>query len=282
MSMLSLSHCVSSSWAVMAPAPSLSRWQSRPTGSPLAQWQGVRVTPHWLPAYLHSTTQPPTPPPTNLLACLPAPPPSAVLIRKGWESERERERGQWPLYCPFLCLQEQRSLPCLKRSAPSLACSRSISLSLSLSCSLLSLCLALSCLLPLCVPWENPPVWILLYLCEWSEEGGWGRGWRVVAGPCVWLQTPHCFSTPPPSPFLHSSLLLLLLSQGRQLNKEVWVHHPFFFLRLSLIKSVALGRFFLFVSVWRAEDTGTQNTLTSLPLPPQTSLSSFAFSCSSS
>lgn len=181
---LSLSRCVSSSWAVTSPAPSSSRWQSRPTGSPLAQWQGVRVTPHWLPAFF-------TPPPTYLLACIPAPPPSAVLMRKGWE------RGQWFLYCPFPCLQEHWLLPCLKRS------SLALFFSLYLLPALLSLGLALSCLSPLCVPWENPPVWILLYLCEWSEEGGWGWGWRVVPRPSVWLQTPHCFSYPPP--FLHFS-----------------------------------------------------------------------------
>lgn len=112
------------------------------------------------------------------------------------------------------------------------------------------------------------PVWVIRSGCGW--------GWRAVPVPCVCLQTPHCFSTPPPAPFLHSSLLHLLLSQGRQLNKEVWVCHPFFSLGLSLIKSVALGRFFLFVSVWRAEDTGTQNTSTSFTSPPQTSPSSSA------
>lgn len=115
------------------------------------------------------------------------------------------------------------------------------------------------------------PVWAI-------RRGRMKVGWRAAPGPCVCLQTPHCFPTPPPAPFLHSSLLLLLLSQGRQLNKEVWVRHPFFSLGLSLIKSVALGRFFLFVSVWRAEDTGTQNTSMSfLQLPLQTSTSSSAF-----
>lgn len=78
MSLLFLSHHVSSIWTVTAPVLSSSGWQSRPTGSPLAQWQGVRVTPHWFPAYLNPTT--------HLTACVPTcPPPSAVLIRKGLE-----------------------------------------------------------------------------------------------------------------------------------------------------------------------------------------------------
>lgn len=92
-----------------------------------------------------------------------------------------------------------------------------------------------------------------------KTENTGGGGWRVDLEPCVWLQTPHCFSAPPP--FLHSSLL----SQGRQLNKEVLAFHPFFLLR-SLINAVALGRFFLFVSIWQAEDTVTQNTPSFLTL----------------
>ncbi len=146
------------------------------------------------------------------------------------ERERERERTM-ALLLPLSSLTRATVAPLLKEK-----CSLSFSLDLSppLSRSYPSLCLTLSCLSPLCVPWENPPVWILLYLCDWSEEGGWGWGWRAVPGPCVWLQTPHCFSPPPPpAPFLHSSLLLLLLSQGRQLNKEVWVYYPFFSLCLS-------------------------------------------------
>lgn len=72
---------------------------------------------------------------------------------------------------------------------------------------------------------------------------GWGLGLVFV------FRLPTVFLLLLLPSFLHSSLLLLLLSQGRQLNKEVWVCHPFFSLGLSLIKSVALGRFFLFVSV---------------------------------
>lgn len=150
---------MSSSWAVTAPAPSSSRWQSRPTGSPLAQWQGVRVTPHWLPAYLRPTTHPPT----YLLACLPAPPALRCPHKK---RVRERERTMAPLL-PFPLLTRATVAPLLKEKC-SLSClfSLNLSLSLSLSRSLPSLCFTLSCLSPLCVPWENPPVWILLYLCE--------------------------------------------------------------------------------------------------------------------
>lgn len=69
-----------------------------------------------------SSHHPPTSP-----TCLPAYlPPTPTLCCP--HKKRVRERGQWPLYCPLLCLQEQWLLPCLKRSAPSLSCSRSISL----------------------------------------------------------------------------------------------------------------------------------------------------------
>ncbi|KAK2921212.1 hypothetical protein Q8A73_000697 [Channa argus] len=46
--------------------------RSPTTGSPSAQWQGVRVMAHWLPSYLYRSTHPP--------ACVPT---SAVHIRKG-------------------------------------------------------------------------------------------------------------------------------------------------------------------------------------------------------
>lgn len=162
-SLAALSNCfillcftVSSSWAVTAPAPSSSRWQSQSTGSPLAQWQGVRVTPHWLPAYLQPTTHPTT----HLPACLPTWPPSTLCCP---HKKRVRERGQWPLYCPLPCLQEQRSLPCLKRSAPSPSCSHSISFPLStipLSRPVLSLAPLRAMGKPSCVD-SFVPVWVI-------------------------------------------------------------------------------------------------------------------------
>lgn len=119
--------------------------------------------------------------------------------------------------------------------------------------------------MPFCMSWENPHVCLSLY--RWERSQG---GWRAVPGPCFWRQTPHCFGTLPPPLFLQSSPFLILPSQERQLNKEVRACLPFFFLCLSLIKPVALGRFFLFVSAWQARDTATQNTsfLTVFPLPP--------------
>lgn len=119
-SLISLSLHESSSWAATAPAPSSSRWQSRPTGSPLARWQGVRVTPHWLPAYLHPTT---TRPPTCLCAYLP--PPALCCPHK--KRVRERERTMAPLL-PFSLLTRATVAPLLKEK-----CSLSFSLNLSLS-----------------------------------------------------------------------------------------------------------------------------------------------------
>lgn len=120
----------------------------------------------------------------------------------------------------------------------------SLNLSLSLSLFLPSLSLTLSCLS------LHGKTLLCGFFCtcvsdQKREDEGGGEGW--CPGLVFGFRLPTVFSTPPP--FLHSSLLLLLLSQGRQLNKEVWVCHLFFFLSLSLIKSVALGQFFLFVSV---------------------------------
>lgn len=243
----------------MAPAPSLSRWQSRPTGSPLAQLQGVSVTSHWLPAYLHPTTHPPT----CLRAYVLPPSPSAFLIRKGWERE---DNG------PSIAL----SLTYKSNGCSLLKEKCSLSFSLNLFPALYHASVSLSPVSRLSSCHEKTVLCGFFCTCvsdqkREDESGGEGRCPGLVFG----FRLPTVFPSPPPPPFLHSSLLLLLLSQGRQLNKEVWVCYPFFSLRLSLIKSVALGRFFLFVSVWRAEDTGTQNTWTSflalppkLPLPP--------------
>lgn len=97
-----------------------------------------------LAPYIPSPHHPPIHPPT----CLPAylPPPALCCPHK----KRVRENGQWPLYCPFLT---RATVTLLLKEKCSLSCLFSLSL-----CLLHSLSLALSCLMPLWVPWENPLV----------------------------------------------------------------------------------------------------------------------------
>lgn len=155
LSSASLSHCVNSWWLIAAPAPSSSRKKATyrfihdlvAGGKSNAPLVSFILSPDYSPT--HVTDFVPT-----------CPPPSAVFIRKG--SERQRE--QQPLYCPLLCLQKPWLLPLLLFLAQSL-----------LLYFFLLFCLTLSCLSLSWAPWENLPVWILLYLCDWSE-GGWGRG----------------------------------------------------------------------------------------------------------
>ena len=192
----------------MAPALSWSRWQSRPTGSPSAHLQGVRVIPHCLPAYLQPTAHPAIHLSTYLPAYLPTP---ALCCphKKG-----VRERTMAPLL-PLPLLTWTTVAPLLKEK-----------------CSL-SLHLAPSC--PTSLRAMGKPSFVDSFVPVWlitrRKVKVGGGGWRVVPSSCVWLQTPHCFSSTPP--FLHSSLLLLLLSQGRQLNKEVEGRHLFFSRPLS-------------------------------------------------
>lgn len=116
----------------------------------------------------HAPLAPCIPSPYHLPACLP--PPSAVLMNKG---------GQWSLYCPFPCSQEQRSTRCLNRSAPSLSCSRSISLpSISLPLSTISLSLHPVSRLSAC----HGKTHLCGFFCtcvtdQKREDEGGGEGW---------------------------------------------------------------------------------------------------------
>lgn len=154
--------------------------------------------PHWLPAYLKASHSPASP---TL---------SLVLIEN---RIKERERRQWLLYYSLPSTPVQQPHPGFKRR-PSLL-----------------LWLPFSILPP-----QLPPVsrsslcpgktLFCGFFCtcvsdQKKEREGGGEGW--CPDPVFGFWTPHCFSSPPP--FLHSSPLLLLLTQGRQLNKEVQDGH---------------------------------------------------------
>lgn len=226
-----------------SPVLLLSRWQSLSAGSLLAWSQGGQSHAP-LALRIASSPHPPTLP-ARLLWC-PQPPTCAVLIRKGWKSEDNglcvalsppRKRDVYSTSCPLfishLCYlfpsSDRPSVSTCPVTCPSACHGKTL-------------------------------MWAFFVPVGVIREGTMRVEGGASVVPCVGLQIPCCFGTPPPPIFLHSSRLHLLLSHGRQLNKVVWVCHPFFFIIRSLIKLVALGRFFLFVSVWQTEDTATQNT----------------------
>lgn len=78
-------------------------------------------------------------------------------------------------------------------------------------------------ILALWVPRENccPPGWVIRSSGRMSARG---KGW--FPSPFVGLQTPRCFSPPPPLP-PSPPIVLILPSQWRQYNKKGWFCQSF-------------------------------------------------------